>query len=202
MISIIEVSTIIIFIGVIVYLWLECKKLKNFYFWENWSKKKHNFALKYKGKIIWYSRSCATTLLAYGFDKNKKLHVLANQRGKGCPDFNGFWNVISGYCEFDVSGEENCVKECKEETGIEINPQDITFVGATTSPSENRQNISLRYITVLPKPIEDYKFDLSNMEKNEVAKVKFIPIDEIANYEWAFNHDKLIAKYSSNIEVK
>ena len=168
------------------------QKIDDFYNKKFWKKPLKNFPLRYKGKTIWFSRAVATTLLAFGYDKNQRLHVLANKRGKGCPDFQGYWNVICGYLEFNHTGEQNCKKECEEETGLLINEDDIHFLGVTTSPKENKQNVSLRYYTILPKSIEEYNFDLSKMEKDEVDDVKFIPIDEIDNYDWAFNHLNLI----------
>ena len=157
-----------------------------------WSKPIKNFPFHYRGKTLWYSRSVAVTLLAFAKDKEGKLYVLANKRGKGCPDYNGFWNLESGYLDFNSTGEDHAVRECKEETGIDVNPQDLEMIGVSTSPTENKQNVSIRYRTILPKTIDEYTFDLSNMEKDEVEDVKFIPIDEVENYEWAFNHKNII----------
>jgi 8-oxo-dGTP pyrophosphatase MutT (NUDIX family) len=33
-------------------------------------------------------------------------------------------------------------------------------------------------------------------EENEVDEIKWIPLDEINNYEWAFSHADLIRKYA------
>lgn len=32
------------------------------------------------------------------------------------------------------------------------------------------------------------------MEINEVEQVKWIPVKDISNYKWAFNHDKIITE--------
>lgn len=176
-----------IFIFVFVNKIIEDKANKKF-----WSKPIDNFPFHYRGKTLWYSRSVAVTLLAFAKDKEGKLYVLANKRGKGCPDYNGYWNLESGYLQYNCTGEDQAVRECKEETGIDVNPQDLEMIGVSTSPTENKQNVSIRYRTMLPKTIDEYTFDLSNMEKDEVEDVKFIPIDEVENYEWAFNHKNII----------
>lgn len=187
-----SIFILLIVIAIFVFLNAKIEKISNDKFW---SKPLKNFPFHYKGKLLWYSRSVATTLLAYAYDKDGKLYVLANKRGKGCPDYNGFWNLVCGYLEYDYTGEENAVAECLQETGIKLNPSDLEMVGVNTSPHENKQNVSIRYRTILPNIIDTYSFDLSQMEKDEVEDVKFIPIDEIDNYEWAFSHKKLINKY-------
>ena len=37
---------------------------------------------------------------------------------------------------------------------------------------------------------------ISIQKKNEVEDIKFIPIEDIDKYEWAFNHENLIKSYS------
>lgn len=185
-------NTIIAIIVFIVLFAILNHNIERYYNKKFWSKPLKNFPFRYKGKTLWYSRSVATTLLAFAKDSEGKLYILANKRGKGCPDYNGYWNVITGYLEYNYSGEENAVNECFEETGIKLNPNDLEMIGVNTSPKENKQNVSIRYRTMLPNTIDTYHFDLSNMEKDEVEDVKFIPIDEVDNYKWAFNHKDLI----------
>lgn len=187
--TIYTIISVILFIILFVFL---NHRIDKYYDKKFWDKPLRNFPFRFKGKILWYSRSVATTLLVLAKDIDGKLYVLANKRGKGCPDYNGYWNLVCGYLDFNLSGEENAVKECHEETGIEINPKDLEMIGVNTSPKENKQNVSIRYRTILPNTIDKYKFDLSYMEKDEVDDIKFIPIEEIDNYEWAFNHKDLI----------
>lgn len=180
------------------------KKTDNDVFWEKWDRHKYNFPLTYKGRKIWYGRTVATVLLAFTKNEKNEWCVLANLRGEGCPDYQGYWNLICGYLEFSSmpnkdnphlgTGEYNCVKECYEECGIKIPIENIKAIGVSTTPYENKQNVSIRYITFLDKimKVEETKFDLSHSEKNEVVEAKWIPITEIDNYEWAFHHDRLI----------
>ena len=44
-----------------------------------------------KGKTFWVSRSCAVAVFVFANIKGI-WYVLANQRGKGCPDYQGYWN--------------------------------------------------------------------------------------------------------------
>ena len=171
------------------------------YFDKQWHKKPlQNFPFFYRGKLFWYSRSVATTLGVFAKNSNNEWHILANKRGKGTPDFQGYWNVICGYLEHNINGAENCQKEAYEETSVFVPINTIKFQSVNTNPSENRQNVSLRYISILPGICEDYPLSNENSEKNEVSDVRWIPITEIDNYEWAFNHDTLIKEMFETIK--
>ena len=162
------------------------------YYWRK--KPNHNFPIKYRGKVFWFSRSVAVTLFTFCKNKNGQLCILANRRGTGTPDFQGYWNAPCGYIDFDENGEKACQRETFEETGVFINTDNIIFDSVNTEPIDNkRQNVSLRYISKIEdKVTEDIKFDTSHSEKNEVSDVKWIPINELDNYEWAFNHKMII----------
>lgn len=153
---------------------------------------KKNFPFVFFGKEFWYSRSVAVVLFVFAFDKNGKKYVLANQRGKGTPDFQLKWNVPCGYLDFNESGEEAALRETFEETNVNVPKEKIEFLTVNTSPDENRQNVSIRYKAILDENIEDIKLSDVNSEKNEINDIKWIPIDEIDNYEWAFKHNEIL----------
>ena len=96
--------------------------------------------------------------------------------------------------DYDETGEEGCVREIFEETGVKLNPTDMKFIQVNTDPvNSNRQNVSLRYRTYLSEEFaKNITFTNKNSESNEVDDIKWIPIRDIDNYEWAFNHNELI----------
>lgn len=164
--------------------------------WKKWNQHKHNFPIEYKGKIIWYSRSVAAALFVFAKDEHDNLYVLANKRGIGTPDFQGYWNCVCGYLDYNESAEQASIRECMEETGINVPIDKLRLVGVESSPSANRQNITIRYMAlmdeVLSKDSSLMKFDLSNNEENEVEEVRWINVDDIELYDWAFNHNERI----------
>ena len=146
------------------------------------------------GKFIgWFSRSMATALYLFCQDKNGILYVLASERGKGAADFNGYWNCTCGYLDFNETTKQCAIRELKEETGVSVTEDDITFIGYEDSPSANKQNVTFRFAGFLKgQSIEDVVFDKTGNEKNEVGEIKWIPYTEVDNYKWAFNHDTRI----------
>ena len=176
---------------ILIFSYFEDKQ--NIKWWNEWDKNPKNFSFTYKGRTLWYSRSVAVSLFLFAKDINGNLFVLANKRGKGCPDFNGYWNCICGYLDYNRDSIDQCMTELMEETGLVIDRSLINFWGVKSNPNENKQNVSIRHIGLLENyDINNCQFDLSNMEKDEVEDVKWIPINEINNYEWAFNHLSII----------
>lgn len=158
-----------------------------------------NFPFIYRGKELWYSRSVATTGFVFCKNSEDKWCVLANQRGNGTPDYQGYWNVPCGYLEYNVSGEENIIKEIQEECGITIPIEKVKFYGVNSSPKENKQNVSLRYTSVLEGITDDYKLSSENSEENEVSEIKWVLVEDVDNYDWAFNHLELIKQVFADI---
>lgn len=138
-----------------------------------------------------YACVCAIVLA----QETDTLYVLANKRGPGCPNEIGKWNMPCGYMDAG-SAEKNCSKEVHEETGLEISPDEFSLIGISDTGKE--RNVTLRYIAVLP----DGRKELPSVESlkglggeaDEVSEIKWIDINDIANYEWAFNHDEVLHK--------
>lgn len=156
-----------------------------------------NFKITSKedNKKYWISRSCAVATFVFVFDNSiHKWCVLANKRGSGTPDFQGYWNCPCGYIDYDETGEEAAVREVFEETGYKISSSDLTLYDVNTDPNDSiAQNITLRYYIFLHS-IPDFEKNHNGGELNEVEEVTLIPVDDIFNekYKWAFNHNILI----------
>lgn len=149
------------------------------------------------GKEFWISR--AVTAVVGIFAKNCKgeLYVLAVQRGKGTPDpeYIGAYCLPCGYLDYDETILEAAKREVKEETGLTIPDYMFKFRSFNDDPlADKRQNIVFKYIVWLNESVEELKSKLTSKysEKEEVDSIKFIPLKEINNYKWAFNHDAVI----------
>ena len=192
---------VFVFFGVIILIlslfFFSYLKYENQEWWKTWNNMPRNFPFKYKGKILWYSRSCAVAAFVFGKDEHNQWCILANQRGTGAPDYNGLWNCICGYVVFNSTGEENAVREIEEETGIAIPAHILRFVEVNDDPNEsNKQNITLRYFANIEHITKFGTPKITNLgEEDEVADVKWIPVKEIDQYAWAFGHKKIIKSY-------
>lgn len=164
-----------------------------------WCKKPlHNFKFSWRGQEFWYSRACAATNFVFCKNTEGNWCVLANKRGRGTPDFQGFWNAMCGYLDFNESGEECAQRETYEETGLFVPIDKITFYNVNTSPSANKQNVTLRYFTILNGTCEDFSLTTEYSETDEVSEIRWIPIDEVNRHGWAFGHERLIHEIFEN----
>lgn len=147
----------------------------------------------------WFSRSIAVVTFVFAKNKDNVWCVLASQRGKGTPDpnFVGTYNVPCGYLNWNETLQEAAKREIYEETGINIPVEKLQFCSLNDIPSEDeRQNVTFRFAFVdYNKTIDDYHFSHKYMEKDEVEDISFIPIKDLHNYKWAFNHNELIMRY-------
>lgn len=162
---------------------------------KNWSYKITDPNHSKCGTTLWsgrYAAVCGIVLV----NCKQDTFVLANLRGSGTPDYQGYWNLPCGFLEANETGEEGISREIFEECGLTLAPSCFSLLNVETDPRYcNNGNVTIRYITLrrtleLPK----LKYENINGEENEVESVKWINIKEIDNYKWAFNHDVLIKK--------
>lgn len=147
------------------------------------------------GETEWVARNIAALVMVIGYNKKGKPHVLANKRGPKTPDpeFRGCWCMPCGYLDYNETIKEAAVREVFEETGVKLNPENLILFYINDIPEEDkRQNVTFRYRYTIKEAIEDIKLTNKNSEDEEVSSIKWIPVNEINNYKWAFNHDKII----------
>lgn len=152
-----------------------------------------NFPVKINGKEYWISRSIA--VCGFIFKRiNDKWFVLCNKRGQGCPDFKGYWNVICGYLQFNRTCVQQMMEEAKEECGFISREDEWTFIGYNDSPHSNKQNVTMRFLYIC-NSTEDYNWsNKSGGEENEVDDIRWISVDNLDSFDFAFDHREMIEK--------
>jgi len=152
-------------------------------------------------KVAWISRSVAVSGIVFCKDLDGDWCILANKRGKGTPDFQGYWNCICGYLDYDENANQAMNREIFEETGLDIPGRRFIHYFVNSNPKENRQNVTIRFYCILKSDITEWSnFSKDKMEKDEVADIKWIKVKDINDYQWAFNHNDLI-NYTYNTFV-
>lgn len=143
---------------------------------------------EHAGKTLWSGRYCCVA----GFIFNDNNEVLAVKRGKDCPDFKGMWCCPCGFLEADETGEEGISRETWEETGYVISK--FHMFDVETDPERcNKSHVTIMYTTILKQSDIDKYLDKNwSPFCGESEDIKWIPVDEISKYEWAFGHDKII----------
>lgn len=144
-------------------------------------------------KTGWISRSVAVSGFVFCKDQKGHWYILANQRGEGTPDYQGYWNSICGYLDYNENANEAIKREVFEETGLDIRSSSFIPYFVNSCPKENRQNVTIRFYNILEGDITQWmNFSTKNSETNEVSSIRWIPISDINKYDWAFEHNELI----------
>ena len=146
-------------------------------------------------KTVFSGRFCAVSGFIYAI-VNGKYSVLANLRGEGTPDYQNHWNAVCGFLECFENSKQGIQREVFEECGFYIDENDLNVVHVETEPEEcNNGNVTIRHTAFLGKIIPIHTAGEGG-EENEVNGVTWIPIDDLDNYKWAFNHRKTIELYA------
>jgi len=121
------------------------------------------------------------------------LQVLANQRGSGTSNHNYLWNCPCGFLDYDETLKMACIREIQEECKFIIDSNKISCFEINDSLTSYSQNVSHRFYALLNKNDSINEIGIGTEgELNEINDVKWINIQDINNYKWAFNHDYVI----------
>lgn len=159
-----------------------------------------NFEFEHNGQKLWYSRSlaCSTIILRYD-SVNHTVEILASKRGQGCEFNKGLWNVPGGFIDFDEDARECALRETYEETGVKIPQDQIMFQFLDTTPRGKRQTMVAVWAGVFTKKAtEDWTFDTSHSEKDEVEEIKWIDLNDLDKYQWTNDQIRNIKRVTHN----
>lgn len=121
---------------------------------------------------LWHKAVCV-------FIINSKEQVLLQKRSANKKTWPNMWDVTAGgnvlAGEF---GFQAIIRECKEELGIELNKNDITFIGSVISTNKKGDIINNYFneYYIANKEVDTAKLQL---QKEEVSEVKWIDKNEI-----------------------
>jgi len=150
-----------------------------------------NFPVTIDNKEYWISRSVSVE--GFIFTEDNGLRVLANKRGPGCPNDVGKWNCPCGYLDYDETIKQACIREVKEETDLTIDPSSLQFLWIDSNPKGQRQNVSIAFCS-FKSSYAGQTVTGEGAEPNEVEEVEWIGLDELDNYDWAFEHNYSIMR--------
>lgn len=163
---------------------------------------------KNTGKEFWISRSVAVTVIVYFRDVDNNLYVLTEKRGKGCPDFVGYYCLPCGYVDWDETLEQAAIREVYEETGLKLDEtHKLNVIGIQSNPKDNKnQNITIRFeVKVRPEEIIDAmlnnEINLNTEERGgekdevELFKIFKCPNDLEDMPAFAWNHNELLVDW-------
>lgn len=127
---------------------------------------------------------------------NQKGQVLLQKRSKNKKLWPDMWDMSAGgHVLTGEFGFQSIIREAKEELGIQLDKNDLTFIGAAISNNIKGEikNNHLNEYYIASKEVDETKLKL---QKEEVSEVKWIDKEEIIkriknNYEGLTNKEGL-----------
>lgn len=119
---------------------------------------------------------------------NSNRELLVHKRSMLKDTGPGLWDgTFGGHTLAGVESITGAVEELKEETGLEVNPTDLEFIGIVKHTRANDKNKEFRYAYIYrwAGKMSDFKF-----EQDEVDDVKWVSMDVLKtnrdnNKEWS-----------------
>lgn len=131
------------------------------------------------GKEYWISRSAVVIPIVFKYDiQNDDIYALVERRGPAVTH-PGKWCCPCGYIDWDESLTEACVREVREETGLELDEKRIKLFEVYSDKYTKNQTIDLWYECWVP---EESDFHIDKIEtKSEVLDVRWLKVAHIGN---------------------
>ena len=147
-----------------------------------------NFSINKDGKEYWVARNVAVVCFVFA-PINGEWCVLANQRGKGTPNYQGLWNCPCGYLDYNETTKDAAIRETFEETGVQLNK--VKFWSFNDDPTkDDLQNVTFRYYSIIsnPQPINiSVSTEGRGGETDEVGAISWVPINKVETLDWLLN---------------
>ena len=162
----------------------------------------NNFPVIKDGKEYWVASNVAVVCFVFA-PINGEWCVLANQRGKGTPNYQGLWNCPCGYLDYNETTKQAAIRETYEETGVRLS--NAKYWSFSDNPEkDDLQNVTFRYYSIITHP-QPNTISVSTEgrggEADEVGAISWIPISKIGDFEWAFEHNLRIAELVKELEL-
>jgi 8-oxo-dGTP diphosphatase len=117
------------------------------------------------------------------FSKDRSKILLLQEFRLACN--NWVYNFPGGLSDEGESPENTAKRELKEETGLEINPENIFQIGAYSEIDRDprARTVTVAYLAIIDKPLKVQGSD-------DAAKADWFPISNLPDL--AFDHDKIV----------
>lgn len=167
------------------------------------------------GDVVWDSRSVALVGMMIALHEGER-YVIIGKRGPALPNEVGKFCMPCGYLDKNETCEEGVVREIYEESGFNVNKaleqydilhDQMHFPWKINSiPDGEQQNVSMHYALYFSTKANLYRdvaslpeLSIENAEFGEVSEVKWVKIDDLNQYDIAFNHESTIRVFVNNL---
>ena len=133
-----------------------------------------------------YPRAAITTDALLFVKMNREIHILLIRRGK--QPFKDHWALPGGFVEMSETLEESCIRELKEETGLEVDKLAQFKAYDSIDRDPRGRTISVVYYKEIDRP-------MAVIADDDAAEAAWHPISNLPLL--AFDHLQIINEFFS-----
>ena len=132
------------------------------------------------GNEYWISRSSVVIpVVFYLNEETGEVFTLLEKRGLAVTHPHE-WCCPCGYLDWDEDFKEACLREVKEETGLELNPDDVYFQEVRTDKDTKNQTIDFWFMCWT---FGNNDFDINKVEtKDEIEELRWLKVGQFFKY--------------------
>lgn len=136
---------------------------------------------------LWIKNSKTVSVSCYIYCNDS---ILVAKRGSTAPSNPDKWNVPVGMIDGNETPEQAMVREIREETGLDVSPSQLEYMG--TQEWGDGINNGKNYRVILDGECSDYHIGEGD---GECSKYQWVNISDTDEYDWAFGMGELIKEY-------
>ena len=144
------------------------------------------------GNEMWISRSSVVIPVVFKLDSKGDIYTLIEKRGPAVTH-TGEWCCPCGYIDWDETLEEACEREVFEETGVQLDPDNIKFFDVSTNKYSRNQAIDHWYECWVDDDT-DYNMD-KIVTKDEILDLHWLKVAHISYLNAIFKSRRVLTIY-------
>ncbi|MBZ4322484.1 NUDIX domain-containing protein [Streptomyces huiliensis] len=105
---------------------------------------------------------------------------------RGWPPYQGRLALPGGHVDPGETAQAAAARELEEETGVRVDPADMTLVGVYDCPDRDPRGryVSVGYLVTVPEETVAWAGD-------DASAIEWVPLDKLSGL--AFDHDEIVA---------
>lgn len=134
----------------------------------------------------------AVDIIVSNTDPNPSVLVVKRGPRTLPEEYRSRYVLPGGHAENNESLKNAAVRELNEETGLKLQPSDLTFIEIADDPDRDprKRVISVVYHAV----VTEFSFNRQPMDETEISAVHVVPLSQLSHSDMGFDHYEILTR--------